>query len=73
MRNSSHTHTHVHTDTNAHSRVCGGYKSGIGSGNDIMTQAVVNTLDWWTARAAKRVGVCVGGPPSLARDLPEQD
>lgn len=29
-----------------------------------MRQAAVNTLDWWTAETAKRVGVSVGGPQS---------
>lgn len=27
-----------------------------------MRRTAVNTLDWWTANAAKRVGVSVGGP-----------
>lgn len=44
MWNSSHTHIHI--DTNAHSSLHGGYKLGIASGNDIMRQAAVNTLDW---------------------------
>lgn len=38
-----------------------------------MRQAAVNTLDWWTAETAKRVGVSVGGPRSLARVLPKSD
>lgn len=35
-----------------------------------MRQAAVNTLDFWTAGTAKRVGVSVGGPRSPARVLP---
>lgn len=42
-RNPSH---HFYIDTNVHSMVFGGYYLGIGSGNDIMTQATVNTIDW---------------------------
>lgn len=38
-----------------------------------MRQAAVNTLDWRTAKTAKRVGVSVGGPRFLARDLPNGD
>lgn len=38
-----------------------------------MRQAVVNTLDWWTAETAKRVGVSAGGPRFLATDLPNRD
>ena len=38
-----------------------------------MRQAAVNTLDWWTAETAKRVGVSVGGPRSLSRVLPNSN
>ncbi len=33
----------------------------------------VDEVDWWTAEAAKRVGVSVGGPRSAARVLPNGD
>ena len=45
----------------------------LGAVNDIMRQAAVNTPDWWTAETAKRLGVSVGGPRSLARVLPNGD
>lgn len=38
-----------------------------------MRQAAVNTLDWRTAETARKVGVSVGGPHSLARILPHSD
>lgn len=42
----------------------------LGAVNDIMRHSAVNTPDWWTAETAKRLGVSVGGPRSLARVLP---
>lgn len=38
-----------------------------------MRQATVNTADWWTAEAAKKAVVSVGGLQSPARVLPSSD